>query len=751
MAEDHKPPQISTTTAVASPSTDLASDQGNRPRQVKRRNRTIASCLPCRQRKIRCDKLHPCTNCNKFSRQCLYIAPALDTAAQQELAELKDKLSNLEQSLGQDVVRRAARSETSHKFALPEHQLDHVDDLENGQQESEGEDNLEPTPFASYDQLYDDGDNADDELFDLGIAMGKLRVSDRVGGLVRPRLAQELDASIRNPASDSSSNAGKFLPAYQDDQIARDWSSDSLQTESCLLPGPNYMPPASSFFFPNTVASSSFGDFLPTRTVADQLFAQYLLAVHPVARLCFRPALDRQYVLFWDNFDRAQSPPAPVQALIFAAMFSAAVSLSEPLALQLTGMPKQSLVDQLQTTTEMSLSRARFLQTTRLDTLQAFVMYLVPLCRDEISRAHSALVGAAIRLAQCMGLHRDGLPFGFSAVDTHVRRLVWYQLCYLDMRTAEATGPLPQIRKEEYDTKLPLNVNDDDLLTSQPPVVDSETWTEMTPTRVKIECYHMIRQLWDDMQQMDSKKTTLTATLGKIQTWRATVGAKFMALMHGTDALHILAQQMYRLLSNRFFIIILQRYSMGTVLPMPQRLRQILLEASLCATESGIIIDTLPELTAWAWYRPALIQYHGAILLLLAVYSQPELKEAPRIWACIDYVFGVSPGAASQAKAEGIIRELRDRIGIYQNLRKVKASSNVDAQISRTMPRLDDISSLSSRSSSLQTTFTPGYSTGHSPVDRAGGQMGSGFVDNVSGVGFGQPMIDVDWVSFAQY
>ena len=31
------------------------------------------------------------------------------------------------------------------------------------------------------------------------------------------------------------------------------------------------------------------------------------------------------------------------------------------------------------------------------------------------------------------------------------------QLCFLDIRTCEATGPRPQIHKEDYDTRLPLN------------------------------------------------------------------------------------------------------------------------------------------------------------------------------------------------------------------------------------------------------------------------------------------------------
>lgn len=116
----------------------------------------------------------------------MYIAPALDTVAQQELAELKDKLSSLEESLGRDVIRRAQRSDTAHRGQESEELYDEAEDSS----EPEDEKGLEPTPLAVFDQLYEE--DADDELLDLGFQMGKMRISDRVGGLVRPKMAEEV-------------------------------------------------------------------------------------------------------------------------------------------------------------------------------------------------------------------------------------------------------------------------------------------------------------------------------------------------------------------------------------------------------------------------------------------------------------------------------------------------------------------------------------------------------------------------------
>lgn len=520
--------------------------------------------------------------------------------------------------------------------------------------------------------------------------------------------------------------------------------------ETYLAPGPDFIAPASTFFFPQVMASSVGSEFLPSRNVSDQLVAQYLLAVHPVARCVHRPTFEKQYMMFWDGFTNGSPPQPPIQAVIFAAMFSAAVSLADDVALHLTGMPKAVLKERLQATAEMALSRAHFLRTTKVDTLQAFVMYMIPLCRNEISRAHSALAGTAIRLAQCMGLHRDGSLYGLSAVETHVRRLIWYQLCYLDIRTCEATGPRPQIRKDEYDTKLPLNVNDTDLLASVPPTEDSTSWTEMTLTQMKIECYELIRQLWDDNQRIDRKKTTLTATLGRIQRFRASAGAKYVSLMQGNLPMQMFARHVYRALSNRCFVIILQRYAVSAAHPMPDRLKQILVEAAICATEAGIAMDTQLEVKSWAWYRGAFLQYHACLLLLLMVYNKPEIREAARIWACVDYVFELHPHFASKDKAEGVLMELRDRLGVYHNLRKLKVTTEVGVQASRHVTPIPTSvpegsnPGFANRQPPAAQSQQMGYS---SPSDSVGSRGGVNFMQDVPVETAMQTMADIDWAS----
>ena len=152
--------------------------------RIRRRNRMITSCLECRRRKLKCDKSHPCANCTKFSRDCVFLAPALDSASQLKLTEIKEKMGSLERVLEQDVAMKGAQKNTAKAAASARRE-----EAEFGP-EPEDEKGLEPSPLTVIDAMYDD--DADDDFMDLGIQLGKLRLTDRIGGYFRPMISDEV-------------------------------------------------------------------------------------------------------------------------------------------------------------------------------------------------------------------------------------------------------------------------------------------------------------------------------------------------------------------------------------------------------------------------------------------------------------------------------------------------------------------------------------------------------------------------------
>ncbi|KAK2744473.1 hypothetical protein FQN55_006800 [Onygenales sp. PD_40] len=665
--------------------------------RIRRRNRMITSCLECRRRKLKCDRLHPCTNCSKFKRDCLFLAPAMDSDARRKLTELKDKMGSLERVLEQDAAAR----KTGHQEGGPLDNDDGVDSntlvgmLESSSEAQapvpEDEKDLKPTPLAVEDAAYEDGSD-DDDTYDLGFKLGKMRMTDRVGGFYRPRIADELSHALRHlNVSDGPENQPLPLAKPKPPRV-RDLMPKTTQ-ESYFSPGPSYIAPRSDSFFGGGPRKYSLADFLPGRAVADALLKQYWEGVEPVAKVVHRPTFEKQYDMFWQDISRGFEPPYSLQATVFAALFSAVISLPEATILNSFGVSQKDLTENFQLATEMALAKANFLKTTKTQTLQALVMYMIPMCRAEVSRAHSVLVGTAIRLAECMGLHRDPDEYGLGPIETHVRRMIWYQLCFLDLRTSETQGPRQTIRREDFSTKFPLNVDDAELgMPSSLPLADRPQWTDMTFTRMRFECHEMHRLIYVDRMRIEKKAVSLTHVLGKIEAFRKATMAKYGPLIHVPNPRPIqrAAQLVLSILTCRAYIAVLHRYHNTVTVRIPDRLRQIIITSGTQLLEDAIELETNPDLKTWAWYSGAVNQYHTAFLLLFDIFQNPMRKEADRIWRCLDYVFECPPSplecggekyrdgnrqaliAHRAHKARVIFAQLHERMIAYREIRRLK-------------------------------------------------------------------------------
>ncbi|KAH6660031.1 hypothetical protein BKA67DRAFT_509994 [Truncatella angustata] len=687
-----------TANAAASPAVGM--------KPIRRRNRMINSCLECRKRKLKCSKTSPaCMNCLKSGRDCLYIGPKLDEASQLRLAEIKEKQGSLERQLERDV----AKSTTS-KSALQQRIL--ADEVEDDYDE---ERDLEATPLVALDMTYeDDADGGTDEMIDLGIQIGKMRITERIGGLARPRLSDELSAGLsgqRSPAPTPSygGTPSGGLPPGMGPPPGMDNMSDGGTSEMSmpdfLKPGAQFLAPGSGFFFGQVVEQPSILSFLPHRPQADKLMRQYFSAVHPIAPCCHRPTLENLYAQFWEEVNANYEPRPSMQAVIFAALFSGAVAMDENEVYQELGpFPKGNWMASLKLGTETALGKANFLRTTKVETMQAFIMYMLPLCRAEVSRAHSVLVGAAARMAECMGLHRDGDAYGLSPLETHVRRLLWHQLCFLDVRTCEAQGPKPVIRREDYDTKLPINCNEEDFTHAIVPPEASEHFTTNTLALIRFEINEMMRIIWLDRRRLEVRKTTLTAVLTKIENFRRRMSEKYDHLLDTTQPMQRYAKCVMYLLTYRLHVMVLHPYHSNAASPMPPRLGSLLITSGILICELAIQLETNQNFQEWSWYLGAYFQYQIALLLATEVYFRPMSREADRIWACLDYVFGMDRRLPPEVKGPQLLAEVQGKTAVYMRMRKMRGPSSLArAQTSTSVvggtSRANSVASLSGYSS----------------------------------------------------
>ncbi|KAI7139441.1 hypothetical protein KC317_g7521 [Hortaea werneckii] len=260
------------------------------------------------------------------------------------------------------------------------------------------------------------------------------------------------------------------------------------------------------------------------------------------------------------------------------------------------------------------------------------------------------------------------------------------------------------------------------------------------------------------MVQIDRKKKSLTSVVVKVQkTWN-NMTQKYFAMMNESVPFHVLARHILTLGLQGCFLQVLHRYLFSTSQRMPDRLRQILIEAGLTQMENAIALETNAELATWSWYRGAFNQYHSALMLMVEVYAYPMRKDAAKIWKCLDYIFDIPPHLSPKQKAELVITDLRDRMEVYHQMRKLRATTQMEERIGSisksslqhkaedTVPLSQDAETLNSYMSMPPANFSP-------PPPATNDSTGSGSRNPsvARNADVAMLMEDIDWAEWDRY
>lgn len=143
----------------------------NAKRAKQKRNRIITACFECRERKAGCDRQKPiCVRC-KDGRTCIYLDPPNNALVN----GVSRKVSSLPSDIKEKVTRLYSQC---------------LGDARDDGDENEFE-GLEASPLVTEAASYDD-DAEESEVTDLGFYVGKVHLTDRVGGQYRPGMAHEV-------------------------------------------------------------------------------------------------------------------------------------------------------------------------------------------------------------------------------------------------------------------------------------------------------------------------------------------------------------------------------------------------------------------------------------------------------------------------------------------------------------------------------------------------------------------------------
>lgn len=156
--------------------------------------------------------------------------------------------------------------------------------------------------------------------------------------------------------------------------------------------------------------------------------------VDPLVKLLHIPTIEPKILEAKDHLDHL---PKGLEALMFSIYYGAITSLQKHETKQIFGLDQETLLARYRFGVEQALARARFLDTEEIIVLQAFVLFLVLLRKNDDARILWTLTGLVVRLAQSLGCHRDGSHFDMSPFECEMRRRLWWHVCILDSRSSE--------------------------------------------------------------------------------------------------------------------------------------------------------------------------------------------------------------------------------------------------------------------------------------------------------------------------
>ena len=259
-------------------------------------------------------------------------------------------------------------------------------------------------------------------------------------------------------------------------------------------------------------------------------------------------------------------------------------------------------------------------------------------------------MGLLLRNAEKLGLHRDGTLLGLGPVETEDRRRLWWQLQHMDLFLAVRCGLTPMTLSADWDTKLPLNIEDHDLNTS----------TKNAPTERKgltsmsycLFCYSAIQQQREMFQSHNGRfalswqsNIALPPELrcAVVNQMESYFNEHFLQYCDPIKPLHLLIQIVARYLVTGFQLRILYVAVCGTgKTEISDEDREGLFEFSIRCLKYNIALGDR-VLAPFRWRIEAMFPWHAFMYVLVEAARGDDKERSTDLWDLLATVYEINP------------------------------------------------------------------------------------------------------------
>lgn len=324
---------------------------------------------------------------------------------------------------------------------------------------------------------------------------------------------------------------------------------------------------------------------------------------------------------------------------------------------------------------ERALANADFLNVPDLVLVQAFTVFLFLARRHDSPRFVWMMTGLAIRMAQALGMHRDGSNFThLSPYQVEMRRRVWWSICMLDTRSSADQGTDLTILDDSFDTKFPTNLNDGDLDTGKTEnLVEREGLTDTTFTLVSCAMCEIERRMMSLQKggapTLEEQSSLLTEVFDRLDR---------TYLQYANPAGNVpywMCVTICRLLVAKLTLLIyLPALFSSPSNHFSEEVQHKLLVAAIEVAEYNHALNSEEKAKRWRWIFQTYTHWHSIVYLLICAARNAWSPMMERAWVALRSVWLIP----AQFKAD-------KNLQIWVPLGKLmaKARRNRDSELDR--------------------------------------------------------------------
>jgi hypothetical protein len=393
-----------------------------------------------------------------------------------------------------------------------------------------------------------------------------------------------------------------------------------------------------------------------------RLWQLFLTNVNPLVKIIHQPSMQR---VIEDAITALDHIPRGLEALMFSIYNAAIYSMRDSECLATFGEARSTLLSRYRLGVRRSLTRAHFMGSSDLLVLQALVIYLVSrhhtldlfatdrtqlAMRQELdARTLWTLSGVSSRMAQGMGVHRDGAVLGLPPFETEMRRRLWWQINLMDFKAAEMSGFGGFNSMRWWNTKTPSNVNDADMWPGmvEPPV------EHVRPTEMVVCLLHYeMGGFWkkkltqagiaeEDLARAMTHWVTTKTVAEKdafADDFQANLEDRILRYCDPSVPLEMMALILGRMMckSIRFMAHHPRRYASEKDIPESER--DFLWTTSMAIIEADNLAHSHRSLQRFQWHIDNGFQWHAFIYVLGELAARPVGQGKDESWAQIEDV-----------------------------------------------------------------------------------------------------------------